>query len=184
VGEVHGDVTGPSDAGAATRSVDRAALLGTSLAAVVALTFGGRGPWEWLASVVGLALLAVLLGFFRFSPDEAVPWRERLALAAVGSLCATLVVAAPLQVVLSTTSAGAFCHDVAAAAGLREGAGLPPALARRAAAQAAATADGDCLGSVTNGWLWAPALLLAALGFVVATLVSRRRSPVSPDGPR
>jgi hypothetical protein len=41
--------------------VDRAALLGTALAAVVALSFGGQGEWDWLGAASGIALLAVLV---------------------------------------------------------------------------------------------------------------------------
>ena len=38
------------------REIDRAALLGGALAAVVALTFGGNGEWAWLATCAGFAL--------------------------------------------------------------------------------------------------------------------------------
>lgn len=178
IGEAGGPVVAPTPT--AGRSVDRAALLGTSLAAVVALTFGGQGPWEWLASVVGLALLTVLLGYFRLPDGEPAPRRERLAVSAVSALCATLVVAPGLQAFLAVaTPVGGDCADVGAVASavvVAQPVGLTPSVVRAAATQAAETAYGDCLGATTNRWLWAPALVLAALGYAATAVVGARRS--------
>ena len=166
-------------------SVDRAALLGTTLAAVVALTFGGRGAWEWLASVVGLALLALLVGFLRLPTDAHGSRRELLALSGVTALCATLVVSAPLQIVLSVaTPIGPDCAASGAAAAaevVAERPTLGPLVARRAEADAAGSATGECLGAATNRWLWVPAAGFAVLVFAGGSVVLARREPEAAD---
>jgi hypothetical protein len=159
----------------AERDVDRAALLGTALAAVVALTFGGRGPWDWIASCAGLALLAILLAFFRLPATSPNPrsWQlELAAVAAVAGLATTLVVAPLMQFALSlATPGGATCQDsgtVAAATVRHAGpAHVGPTVLSAAAREARDTATGECLGALTNQWLWAPALGSAALIFCV-----------------
>lgn len=164
------------------RSVDRAALLGTSMAAVVALTFGGQGAWQWLASVVGLVLLVVLLAFFHLPADGSV--REIAALSGVAALCATLVVATPMQVLLAaTTSIGGDCAASGAAAAARVVASdrgvLDGALVARAAYEAADAASGLCLGNATSAWLGIPAVVLAGAIYGVCTLVASRRRRAS-----
>lgn len=185
------------------REVDRAALLGAALAAVVALTFGGQGPWEWLAAASGIALLAVLVAFFRL-PTDARSSRsaaaELVAVSAVAALAATLVIATPMQMVIEVaTPMGRTCAgsaavaaavvasdqerlraaDLAVARLAREGV---PASSEEVIAQAASDADrtvrGECLGAATTQWLWIPAIGLTLVIFVVATLRMRwRRSP-------
>jgi hypothetical protein len=186
----------PAPAGAGQRrEVDRAALLGTALAAVVALTFGGEGAWDGLAAVTGLALLALLAAFFRLPAGPrrgAAPHLELAALAGVVALSATLVVAPPLQSVLSATEPGRTGRVAAAvAAGTREGdpahrAGAQVAVggpadgpAVRAALSRAGAEERDavlgvCLGSLTSRWLWVPAVVVAAAVFAVTGRRVRR----------
>ena len=71
-GETPGPVGG-ADLPPGTRDVDRAALLGTALAAVVALSFSGQGQWDWLGAAAGIALLVVLGAFFRLPPSRQGP---------------------------------------------------------------------------------------------------------------
>jgi hypothetical protein len=165
--------------------VDRAALLGAALAAVVALTFGGQGPWDWLASIAGLALLAVLAAYFHLpGPGEAPHRRQLVALSGVAALAATLVVAAPLQLFLSAaTPIGDRCgaSGAVAAAALRaqEHGGLAGPVLDGAAAEAGATAEGECLGAATNRWLWVPAAGFAVTIFVVG--LRRSTGPPAED---
>jgi hypothetical protein len=185
--------------------VDRAALLGTALAAVVALTFGGEGEWDWLAAATGLALLAVLAAFFRL-PTGGDPTRgvraELAAVSAVAALAATLVVAPVLQAFLAaSTDDGRTCRASAAvAAGALESdetrqRGAELAVSRgdagvatatdalsRAAQDERRTVLGDCLGAVTSRWLWVPAAGMAAVGYALGWWLVRRRPARAPLG--
>jgi hypothetical protein len=187
----------------ADRNVDRAALLGTALAAVVALSFGGQGAWDWLAAATGVALLTVLAAFFRLpagrgrTPGFRV---ELAALSAVAALAATLVIAPVLQAFLAaTTDAGHTCRTSAAvAAGVVESdttwqRGAEQAVARgdaavatttdalsRAAQDQQSTVLGDCLGEVTSRWLWAPAAGMAAIGYTLTSWLVRHRQTHAP----
>jgi hypothetical protein len=167
--------------------VDRAALLGAALAAVVALTFGGQGPWEWLASIAGVVLLAVLAAFFHLpAPGEAPHRRQLVAVSGVAALAAALVVATPLQLFLSeVTPIGDRCRasGVVAAAALRaqDLGGLSGPVLDEAAAEAGTTAEGECLGAATNRWLWVPAAGFAVVMFGVGMRRSAGR-PAADDG--
>jgi hypothetical protein len=117
---------------------------------------------------------------------------ELAAFAGVVALSATLVVAPPLQTVLSATGAGRTCRVAAAVAGgalegdpaHRAGAHLAvggpadgPAVRAaltRAAAEEREAVLGDCLGALTSRWLWAPAVVLAAGVFAAAGRRVRR----------
>jgi hypothetical protein len=188
------------------RDVDQAAVLGTALAAVVALGFGGAGEWDWLATVTGLALLAVLSAFVHLPAPTAPAVRAHLqlaALSAVTALAATLVVAAPVQAVLAAASdggrtcrvsaavaAGTVRADAAQRRGAQvavgapadgpaaDGAAVEDALAR-AAAEERRTVLGECLGALTSRWLWVPATVLAVAVFT-ATGLRRRAARVAP----
>jgi hypothetical protein len=173
-----------SAADESTSSIDRAALLGATLAAVVALTFGGSGPWDWVATTVGLALLAVLVGYYRLpaaSDGPRLQVREAMALSAVAALCATLVVATPLQLLLEWgTSVGERCAATGrvAATGLRGDEryrGVPEADLAAAADDAAATAEGNCLGAAANIWLWVPGAGFTGLIFLGMRWAANRR---------
>jgi hypothetical protein len=183
------------------RDVDRAALLGTALAAVVALTFGGQGEWTWLAAATGVALLLVLAAFFRLPAGGTGTARGRAELAAVSAvaaLAATLVLAPVLQSSLAATDAGRTCRasaavaagalesdgtrqrgaDVAVARGMAEGP-ASDALSR-AGRDEERTVLGECLGAITSRWLWAPAAGLAGIGYALARWRGRLRR--TPDG--
>lgn len=194
----------PDPASTGRREVDRAALLGTALAAVVALTFGGQGEWDLLAGCVGVALLTVLGAFYRLPrrPRPAGLLPELAAVSAVAALATALVVAAPLQAVLAeVTSVGQGCRASAAvAAGFvlideqqRRGAELAaqrlagegnPSTAVHALVQAAEhehrTVLGVCLGAATSRWLWLPAVGIGLAIFAVAGW--RLGRPVPPRG--
>ncbi|MGY1640660.1 hypothetical protein ACI782_05935 [Geodermatophilus sp. SYSU D00703] len=178
--------------------MDRAALLGTALAAVVALSFSGEGAWDWLGAMAGIGLLAVLAAFFRLPAGGGLTpglRGELAALSVVAALAATLVIAPLLQAVLAaTTDAGRTCRASAAvAAGALESDGTRQRGAELAASRGdsgvATAADaltraaqderrtvlGDCIGAVTSGWLWAPAAGMAAVGYACAWWLVRRR---------
>jgi hypothetical protein len=188
------------------RDVDRAALLGAALAAVVALTFGGQGEWEWMASAAGIALLAVIAAFFRLPTGPPRHWAARAELAAVSAVAAlavALVIATPLQAALSTTPTGQRCRASAAVAA---GQVLLDENGRRAADQAAVrlasegtplsgpealahaaedqhrTVLGICIGAATTRWLPLPTAVAAVLIFVTAD-AHMRRARRSTDEP-
>jgi hypothetical protein len=163
------------------REVDRAALLGTALAAVVALTFAGDGEWDLLATLSGGALLAIIAAFFRLPAGGRRRHVELVAVAAVVGLCSALVLAAPLQAVLSATPAAAPCR----AAGAFEGAQVRSAgeaAARLPADVLAAAAEdrereefGGCLGRTTSRLLWIPVVVVAGSVVALGELPLRRR---------
>ena len=190
---------GEADLPHGSREVDRAALLGTALAAVVALSFSGEGEWDWLGAVAGIALLVVLGAFFRLPPGRRglTPGLrgELAAVSVVAALAATLVIAPVLQAFLAaTTDAGRTCRASAAvAAGALESdgtrqrgadlavargdAGVPTATdaLSRAAQDERRTVMGDCIGDATSRWLWAPAAGMAAVGYACAWWLVRKR---------
>ncbi|SFK76160.1 hypothetical protein [Geodermatophilus ruber] len=179
--------------------MDRAALLGTALAAVVALSFSGEGEWDWLGAGSGIALLVVLGAFFRLPAGRhgLTPGLrgELAAVSVVAALAATLVIAPVLQVFLAaTTDDGRTCRASAAvAAGALESDGTRQrgaelAVSRgdagvatatdalsRAAQDERRTVMGNCIGDLTSRWLWAPAAGMAAVGYTCAWWLVRRR---------
>src|SRR4051794_31687915 len=190
---------GGADVSHGSRDVDRATLLGTALAAVVALSFSGQGEWDWLGAGAGIALLVVLGAFFRLPAGRQglTPGLrgELAAVSVVAALAATLVIAPVLQAFLAaTTDAGRTCRASAAvAAGAGESdrpqgrgadlavsrgdAGVAPATAAlsRAARDGRRTVMGDCMGDVTSRWLGAPAAGMAAVGYTCAWWLVQRR---------
>jgi hypothetical protein len=191
-----------------SRDVDRAALLGTALAAVVALSFSGQGEWDWLGATAGMALLVVLGAFFRLpAGGRGFPrklWGELAAVSVVAALAATLIIAPVLQAFLAaTTDAGRTCRASAAvAAGAVEsdesrqrGAGLAASRGEagvvtaedalsRAAQDERRTVMGNCIGDLTSRWLWAPAVGMAAIGYTGACWLVRRRHTATRAGGR
>jgi len=79
--------------------VDQAALMGTALAAIVALVVS-TGVFGPLTSIMGATLLFVIFAYYREQqPRDFRPVLLRgLALAAVTSLCACLLIAWPVQI--------------------------------------------------------------------------------------
>lgn len=181
------------------REVDRAALLGAALAAVVALTFGGNGEWDWLATCAGFALLTVLMAFFRLphGRSRGAVVEEVTAMAAVVALAGTLVLATPIQALVTAYSdEGADCRAagaIAAATVLDDPAkqraaqtatarlaaegddsSSPTAVLIRASDEAEQRVRGDCIGAATSQVLWIPALVVGVAVFVAARLRVRR----------
>lgn len=169
------------------REVDRAALLGAAMAAVVALTFADGGEWDWLSLMSGAALLTIVAAFFRLPDTGARRHVELAAAAAVVGLCSALVLALPVQAVLSVTPVAAPCRAAGALAAA-EARATDPAVARSAAGGAdptdlLAAAAGQrqdaafevCIGAATNRVLWLPALVVAAAVIGVGELRTRRR---------
>src|SRR5262245_19174989 len=72
---------------------DVAAIFGTTLATVIALTLG-EGAWTWLSTAVGIALLLVLLAFYE--PSRPRRRTRQLAASAAAGLTLTLATAWPL----------------------------------------------------------------------------------------
>jgi hypothetical protein len=109
-------VTVPTSHGEGASRIDEAALLGTALAAILALTLG-EGGWDWLGPAIGAALIATLTAFFDLpAKTDRKRWRELVALACVAALCAALVLAWPWQVIYSRiTGAGSSCKAIAEA---------------------------------------------------------------------
>lgn len=181
-------MTGPESDPGRVREVDRAALLGAALAAIVALTFGGEGQWDWLASLSGAALLAIVTAFFHLPAGGRRRHAELVAMAAVVGLAGALVLAAPLQAVLSATAAAAPCRGAEAVA-VAEVRATAPETARLAAEAAGGPVDdvlaaaatdrgrsayGTCIGAVTSGVLWIPALVVSVLVIVGGEVRLRR----------
>jgi hypothetical protein len=85
--------------------VDQAALMGAALAAIVAFVVS-PGEFEPLASVLGATLLLVIFAYYRFRPwpkGRLEALRRGMALAAVSSLCACLLLAWPVQRVIDAS---------------------------------------------------------------------------------
>ncbi len=165
---------------------------------MVALTFGGQGEWDWLATCVGVALLTVLAAFFRLGPPPrpVSVYAEVAAMCAVAALAGALVVAAPLQAALEEYSAaGQGCRAGAAVAAgyvLTDSRQLDGAVlaAERLAAEGNPTTAGDalvraaehqhdtvlgiCLGAATSRWLWLPATVIGLTLFGAVAVRLRR----------
>lgn len=90
---------------------DQAALIGAAFAAVIALILG-EGPYTVFDVVVGSALGAALLGYYRPSPTTGHDrCAKASAFAAVVALLFSLSVAWPLQWMLNRGQAGVACHE-------------------------------------------------------------------------
>lgn len=186
----------PATASAArTREVDRAALLGAVLAAVVALTFGSEGEWDWLASLSGVALVAIIAAFFRLPATGPHRHLELAAMATVAGLAGALVLAAPLQAVLIETPVADECHAAAAldaaqvldtgrgsagaAADLLRASGTattPGAVLAGAAQDRSRLTFGICIGGETSRLLWIPVVVLALATIAAGEVRMRRRA--------
>ncbi len=186
--------------------VDAAALYGAMLAAVIALTLG-EGAWTWFSTALGVALLLLLVAFYRPTHrGQPVDHRRMLATAAAGALAATLLAAWPLQLVLEHwTSVGNECRQLGQVAALERDADLRQAQARpvpgqtlvpeaqlltddaRALAtkEAADRASANCLGRVTFDRLyWWTGLSFLVLWLLLAPASRKRaRTPTTSDPP-
>jgi hypothetical protein len=81
--------------------IDQAAVLGAALAASVSIS-AADGPWEPMESVVGLVLICLIRTYVEIDAGSTgFHRRKRLAVAGVLGLAWCLVVAWPLQLVMS-----------------------------------------------------------------------------------
>ena len=89
--------------------------MGAALAAIVALVVS-PGEYGKLSSIIGATLLFVISAFYRLDlwPDHLLHALLRgMALAAVTGLCATLLIAWPVQIwVDHNTNAINYCYDI------------------------------------------------------------------------
>jgi hypothetical protein len=169
---------------------DQAALLGTGLAAVVAVSFG-PGSWGWWSTGVGLALLLVIFAYYRI-PDKTIkPWwkraREILALAAIAGYCGTLVLAFPVQTwnrdhrEVDGQTVEQFCRSLGAAAGFKasdEIKSLTDESAKNAARlDAEDRSRDDCLGRYGGVYVTEVGFILAFIIFLLAFGYSFVKSP-------
>lgn len=181
-------------ASARNREIDRAALLGAVLAAVVALTFGGQGEWDWLATLSGVALVGIIAAFFRLPSVGVHRHMELAAMSTVVGLAGALVLAAPLQAVLIETPIADECHAAAAldaaqvldtgrasagaAAELLREAGTPTtpdAVLAGAAEDRGRLTFGICIGAETSRVLWVPVVVVALVTIAAGEVRMRRR---------
>jgi hypothetical protein len=159
---------------------DQAALMGAAIAAIITLVLGS-GPWELLSSVIGVSLIAILVGFYRpqwrgTSRREVVDsLTQGLALAAVGALCVCLSIAYFVQTHFLADRVYSNCQQVAEAAKLSQDAEPVEPFAT----QIEDNAFGDCLGRETTArfpQMWLGAFLLLLTAYVVTYSVMRLHS--------
>src|SRR5947207_7588420 len=92
-------------------AVDQAAIMGTTLAAVITLTIspGEFGPTDLM---VGLTLLSIILAYAHLQPWPSSSFRvifRCAALATAGSLCTILIISWALQVLADHSSLAGSC---------------------------------------------------------------------------
>ena len=183
------------DGGRDRARADQAALLGTGLAAVIAVSFG-PGSWGWWSTGVGVALLLVIFAYYRV-PDRTVRWwkraRELLALAAIAGYCGTLVLAYPVQTwsrdhrLVEGQTVKQFCRSLGAAAGFKasgEIKNVADEIVREAARFDAEDKSRDeCLGRYGGVYVTQVGFVLAAYIFLVAFAYSYLKPPPGQGEP-
>jgi len=89
------------------RNIDQAALIGTAVAGVIAVS-SAEGRYEPFDSVVGVVLAIVLIAFYRPAPaaTSGQAWTMAAPPAAVGALTACLVLSFPVDKLI-----GALARD-------------------------------------------------------------------------
>jgi len=137
------------------RWIDQAALIGTALAAFIALEVGA-GQWTLLSTALGLTLALVMIAFVHV-PTGTIRARllRLLAISAVGGLDISLTLAYPLQQWLVRPRVAADCNRLSR---------LPTEVA-------------SCVGSntapgLTLLWLLGGAVIFAILVFGLPTLAT------------
>jgi hypothetical protein len=175
--------------------IDRAAVLGAALAAILALTLGD-GPWNWLGVATGGALLLLVKYFFKLPEGQprqcwlSSEWGQLLGRAAVVALCFGLFVAWPWQWALEywppVRTACATEQDLARLRAIADWrmVGLGDANLNDVANAQAELARKNCVAGFATDWLWIPTLLAFAASFLRTNALSRR-SPqaVATKGP-
>jgi len=138
-----------------TRGIDQAALIGTALAAFIALAVG-VGEWTLLSSALGLTLALVLIAYVHIPTGGLRAKLLRLlAVAAVAGLDISLVLAYPLQEWLVRPRVVADCKKLSR---------LPSEVA-------------NCVGSasapgLTLLWLIGGAIVFAVIAFGLPVLAT------------
>ncbi|MFE4668179.1 hypothetical protein ACFRI7_29740 [Streptomyces sp. NPDC056716] len=169
---------------------NRAGVLGTALAAVLAFALSS-GSWQWFSTYLGITLLAVIVSFT--SPPSPTPGaragyvRSLTVYALVVGLCVALAVAPAMQRwawFFPMPGTRAQCARLGDYAALQAQATLGGLAGQDSAALESARSDqsehavNDCLAATTTLWLPVYALaaaLLAALGVWLARRVGAGR---------
>ncbi|MFB6814543.1 hypothetical protein ACFCV8_08350 [Streptomyces sp. NPDC056347] len=165
----------PASTGAGRDASGQAGIVGMGLAAV--LTFAlAQGSWQWFATYIGLALLAVVLSFYRlptWTPGlRSVYMRNLVAYALVVGLCAAIALAPMMQRwawLFPMPGTRDRCPAMGAYESLRTQAALGDLAGRDTAALAQAqgvqshAAVADCLSATTTLWLPVYAAAVAVL---------------------
>jgi hypothetical protein len=138
-----------------TRWIDQAALLGTALAAFIALAVSA-GQWTMLSTALGLTLALVLIAYVHAPTGRIrVKLLRLLAVSAVGGLDISLTLAYPLQEWLVRPRVAADCNSLSR---------LPTEVA---ACVGSASAPG-----LTLLWLLGGAVVFGILAFGLPTLAT------------
>jgi hypothetical protein len=143
------------------RWIDQAALMGTALAAFIALALGAGG-WTLLSTALGLTLALVLIAFVHI-PTGGIRTRllRLLAVSAVAGLDTSLILAYPLQEWLVRPRVGADCKSLS-----------------RVPTEVAACVGSNTAPGLTLLWLLGGAAVFAILAFglpMLATTATGKR---------
>ncbi|MFJ9606190.1 hypothetical protein ACIRS1_07495 [Kitasatospora sp. NPDC101176] len=191
-----GTGTTGTDPGTDPGTADRAGVLGTALAGVLAFSLSS-GSWQWFSTYLGLTLLAVVFAFSR--PPSRTPGagarfaRSLAAYALVVGLAAALALAPAMQrwawlfPMPETRSACAHLGryaELGAQAALGDLAGQDAAALAYAQSDQARHAVDDCLAAPTTRWLPVYGLAAAVLAVLAVWLADRsgtRRRAAAPE---
>ena len=138
-----------------TRWIEQAALMGTALAAFIALAVGA-GNWTMLSTALGLTLALVLVAYVHV-PTGNIRARllRLLALSAVAGLDVCLTLAYPLQEWLVRPRVAADCKSVS-----------------RLSSDVATCVGSAAAPGLTLLWLLGGAVIFAILAFGLPTLAT------------
>ncbi|MFF4571720.1 hypothetical protein [Streptomyces sp. NPDC001410] len=190
------DAQGSVPTGADRGAGNRAGVLGTALAGVLAFALAS-GSWQWFSSYIGVTLLAVILSFTR--PPVPTPGarsayvRCLTAYSLVVGLCVALAVAPAMQRwawFFPMPGTRTKCAHLGSYAAIQAQAALSDLDGQDGAALAYAQSDesqhavNDCLASTTTLWLPVYALAAALLAALGTWLVSRAGARPTTAGQR
>lgn len=138
-----------------TRWIDQAALMGTALAAFIALAVNA-GQWTLLSTALGLTLALVLIAYVH-APVGAIRAKllRLLAVSAVGGLDVSLTLAYPLQEWLVRPRVAADCGSLS-----------------RVPTEMAGCVGAASAPALTLLWLLGGALVFGILAFGLPTLAT------------
>lgn len=157
--------------GAERGAPDHAAVLGAGVAAVLTSVFAD-GPWVWFSTLVGVTLIALIVGFYRLPRKEPGRagryWRDLAALSLVTGFCAMIAIAPAIQSAWIPHPDFAECTPLAryAAASVDAPFGMVSAAdARQVRTHAYDDALEACKADTTTQWLPVYGIALAAAVF-------------------